>query len=146
VGLEKTIKNLEEILGCPTHAITVTGVYEPPETTYHYHNTDRPFRLFRVLDSNPGPRLKDSIHDKTKNRTRQGTVRYMTAIEIWTHMQDMGGKRILEWTTDKRGICGANKLQPVIVLNTRDVDLSDGNDYVKFVRENWYTPQSGGSI
>ena len=143
--LKKTIKRLEEMLGCPTHAITVTGVYEPSRD-YIDHHPGRPFRLFRVLDSNPGPRLEDSIHNKAKNRARQGTVRYMTAIELWTHMQEMGRKRILEWTTDKRGICGANKLQPLIVLNTMDVDLSDGNDYVKWVRENLYRPQSSVSI
>jgi len=122
--LKKTIKHLEGMLGCPTHAITVTGVYEP-SNRYIEHGPHKPFRLFRVIDSNPGPRFEDSIRDRTKNSDSQGTVRYMTALELWTHMQKMGRKRILEWTTDKRGICGANKLQPHIVLNgLSDVDLS----------------------
>lgn len=143
--LKKTIKRLEEMLGCPTHAITVTGVYEPARD-YIDHHPDQPFRLFRVLDSNPGPRLEDSVHNKQGNRTRQGTVRYMTAIELWTHMREMGRKRILEWTTDKRGICGANKLQPLIVLRDEDVDLSDGSRFVRWVRETSYRPQSNGRI
>jgi len=122
--LKNTIKHLEGMLGCPTHAITVTGVYEP-SNRYIEHGPHKPFRLFRVIDSNPGPRFEDSIRDRTKNSDSQGTVRYMTALELWTHMQKMGRKRILEWTTDKRGICGANKLQPHIVLNgLSDVDLS----------------------
>lgn len=141
--LKKMIKRLEEMLGCPTHAITVTGVYES-RNGHIDHYSGQPFKIFRVLDSNPGPRLEDSIRNKSKNLTRQGTVRYMTAIELWTHMQNMGRKRILEWTTDKRGICGANKLQPLIVLDKRDVDLSEGSDYVKWTKENLYRPVSGG--
>ena len=109
------IKQLAKAFGPQRHAVTISGVYESDE---YYEIRDsrgrEEMRLYRVLDSNPGPNYTDRIRNPTTVSTRQGTVRYMTINELWIHIKDMGSTRILEWTTDGRGICGANKLHPFV--------------------------------
>ena len=131
--LRELIQRLDHILECPTHAITVTGVYEfDTENDYFQRinepstEIEKPYRLFRVLDSNPGPNLYNSIYNPSLNLRTQGAVRYMTPLELWNHMSTMRQRRVLEWTTDGRGICGANKLQPLYFdWGMYDIDLSD---------------------
>lgn len=104
-----------KIFHSPTHAVTISGVYES-DNYYEIHKSGghEEMRLYRVLDSNPGPNYTDRVRNPTTGTTRQGTVRYMTINELWLHIKDMGSTRILEWTTDGRGICGANKLHPFV--------------------------------
>ena len=109
------IKKLSKTLGPQRHAVTISGVYESDEYYEIRKSGGREeMRLYRVLDSNPGPNYTDSIRNPTTVSTGQGTVRYMTINELWLHIKDMGSTRILEWTTDGRGICGANKLHPFV--------------------------------
>jgi len=126
--LREVIQRLEHLIQCPTHAVTVTGVYESNHNEIFdrvgHYNEEGPLRLFRVLDSNPGPNLFNSIYNRTLNLSAQGTVRYMTPLELWNHMSKMNQRRVLEWTTDGRGICGANKLQPLLFYQGMDVDFS----------------------
>ena len=104
-----------KIFHSPTHAVTISGVYESDEDYENRKSGGREMmRLYRVLDSNPGPNYTDRIRNPTTVSTRQGTVRYMTINELWLHIKEMGSTRILEWTTDGRGICGANKLHPFV--------------------------------
>ena len=130
--MKQLIGELERLIECPTHAITVTGVYEFDTENDYFQRIDepsieneKPYRLFRVLDSNPGPDLYNSIYNPSLNQRTQGTVRYMTPLELWNHMSSMSQRRVLEWTTDGRGICGANKLQPLYLDYGIDVDFSD---------------------
>jgi hypothetical protein len=113
-GLLDSLKEFK-IFHSPTHAVTISGVYESDEYYEIRKSGGREeMRLYRVLDSNPGPNYTDRIRYPTTVSTRQGTVRYMTINELWLHIKEMGSTRILEWTTDGRGICGANKLHPFV--------------------------------
>ena len=108
--LREHVVRLEELLGCPTHAITITGVYE--NITWG----ESPLRLYRVLDSNPGPDFTVSATSKGR-QNQQGTTRYMTLRELWAHTHHMQSTtRFFEWSTRKNQICGANVVQPFFWL------------------------------
>ena len=112
--LRELVVRLEELLGCPTHAITITGVYE--NITWG----ESPLRLYRVLDSNPGPNFTVSATSKGR-QNQQGTTRYMTLRELWAHTQGMQPTRFFEWSTHKNQICGANVVQPFFWLKGHQI-------------------------
>jgi len=111
--LRELVVRLEKLVGCPTHAITITGVYECVD--WLDDNPVESVRLYRVLDSNPGPNFTVSATSKVR-QNQQGTTRYMTLRELWAHTQRMQSKRLFEWSTHKNQICGANVVQPYFWL------------------------------
>jgi len=105
---------LKKLLGCQTHAITITGVYEGG-AILDENGKEKVLRLYRVLDSNPD---LDFIISATKKQPQsQGTVRYMTLNELWGHTRWTAGEgatrktNLYVWTTKKKGT-GANKVHP----------------------------------
>jgi len=117
--LRHLVESLEGLLGCPTHAITITGVYERNDREGDLNVPESPLRLYRVLDSNPGPNFTVSATRKGV-QNQQGTTRYMTLRELWAHTRRMQSTRLFEWSTHKNQICGANMVQPYYWYDQKD--------------------------
>jgi hypothetical protein len=124
--LRHALDIFKDTVECPTHAVTVTGVYE--HNSKKYPNT---LRLYRILDSNPGPDYTETVnlanrYPQGKKKKRQGKVFYMTAIELWEHTMLMKQPRIIEWALSDSGPCNGNKIQPFTMENGKVVyDLFD---------------------